>query len=343
MTPDLTIPYRKLDFKLEAIDDISLPPYKGAALRGGFGSAFRRVVCALRRNDCDGCMLKAQCVYAYIFETAPPKNTGIMGAGSYARVPHPFIIEPPLEGERVFRPGETISFGLVLVGKAVEYLPYFIYAFEELGRSGLGKGRGKFRLSRAEECGAAVYSSDEKRLSCGAVRELRVMGQEPPQSPFNKGGGTSLPPVGTPSLLKRGPGGVPSTGGATLRFLTPLRIISDDSPAAELPFHLLIRTLLRRVGLLYHFHCGGSEPTWDHLALIEKSMDVSVAHNGLRWWDWERYSTRQHARIKMGGVVGEITYRGEMAPFMPLLAAGEVLHVGKGTSMGLGKYQLLEA
>lgn len=320
----MLIPYRALTFIIEAIDDISLPPYKGAALRGGFGSAFRRVVCALRRNDCDGCLLKAQCVYAYIFETAPPKDTGIMGAGSYARVPHPFVIEPPLDGERVFRPGETLSFGLVLVGRAVEYLPYFIYAFEDLGRSGLGKGRGKFRLARVEECGAAVYSSDEKRLSCGAVRELPL----------------------APSLLKGGcrqAGALPCAGGVTLRFLTPLRIVSDDSPAAELPFHLLVRNLLRRVGLLYHFHCGGAEPSWDHLALIEKSMDVAVVHNDLRWWDWDRYSTRQHARIKMGGVVGEVTYGGDMAPFMPLLKAGEVLHLGKGTSMGLGKYQILMA
>ena len=38
--------------------------------------------------------------------------------------------------------------GLVLVGRALDYLPYFIYAFEEMGQRGLGAGRGKAALQR---------------------------------------------------------------------------------------------------------------------------------------------------------------------------------------------------
>ena len=34
--------------------------------------------------------------------------------------------------------------GLVLIGKAMDALPYFVYAFMHLGQIGLGKGRGKF-------------------------------------------------------------------------------------------------------------------------------------------------------------------------------------------------------
>ena len=43
--------------------------------------------------------------------------------------------------------------------------------------------------------------------------------------------------------------------------------------------------------------------------------------------------------MKMGGFVGEITFEGDIEPFMPILKAGEVLHVGKGTGFGLGKYK----
>jgi len=42
----------------------------------------------------------------------------------------------------------------------------------------------------------------------------------------------------------------------------------------------------------------------------------------------------------MGGFVGEITFEGHIEPFMPLIEAGEVLHLGKGTGFGLGKYFL---
>jgi len=38
--------------------------------------------------------------------------------------------------------------------------------------------------------------------------------------------------------------------------------------------------------------------------------------------------------------VDDIAYKGNMAPFFPLVRVGEVLHVGKGTSFGLGQYEM---
>ena len=60
----------------------------------------------------------------------------------------------------------------------------------------------------------------------------------------------------------------------------------------------------------------------------------------LRWYDWERYSGRQERKINMGGFVGDITFEGKLAPFMSFIKAGEVLHVGKGTTFGLGRYRV---
>lgn len=36
---------------------LSLPPYKGSTLRGGFGSAFRCITCAQRHSECNPCAL----------------------------------------------------------------------------------------------------------------------------------------------------------------------------------------------------------------------------------------------------------------------------------------------
>ncbi|MBN1106561.1 MAG: hypothetical protein JXL84_24375 [Deltaproteobacteria bacterium] len=47
-----------------------------------------------------------------------------------------------------------MRFNLVVVGRARDFLPYFIVTFEELGRQGIGVGRGRFRLARLESLDA---------------------------------------------------------------------------------------------------------------------------------------------------------------------------------------------
>ena len=93
----------KLDSALSAAEPLILPPYKGSTPRGGFGATFRRVVRVKRAT------------------------------------PHPFEIEPPNERKRVYRPDEAITFGLIPISRAIAYLPYFIYTFDEIGRTGIGK------------------------------------------------------------------------------------------------------------------------------------------------------------------------------------------------------------
>jgi hypothetical protein len=59
---------------------------------------------------------------------------------------------------------------------------------------------------------------------------------------------------------------------------------------------------------------------------------VKFVKDNLRWVDWERYSSRQDTKINLGGLlVGEATYEGDLAEFMPLIRLGELIHVGKGT------------
>ena len=136
----------RYEFDLIPEEDINLPGYAGSTLRGGFGRAFRNVVCASRERECSECLLRANCVFPRIFDTVPPQGWDMMP--NQANAPRPFVIEPPVNGKRVYKPGEVITFGLILVGYVEEYLPYFIYSFEELGRRfGLGRGKGRFRLA----------------------------------------------------------------------------------------------------------------------------------------------------------------------------------------------------
>lgn len=316
----MIIKYQKFNFTIEASDQLALPSYKGSTFRGAFGNTFKRIVCALKRNDCRECLLNTRCVYVYVFETTPPECTEIMGMSKYETVPHPFVIEPPVESQRTYKSGDILHFNLILAGKGIDYLPYFLYTFEELGRIGIGKGRGKYKFLSVRDGDDTVYSIEDKILRNTASKELHI------QEDFEPGADTDCDPDLNETI--------------TLRFLTPARIKHQRSFTVKLEFHVLIRSLLRRLCLLYYFHCGGKEPSWNYKGIIREAEKIVIEKDTLRWRDWERYSSRQDVRMKMGGVTGEITYRGSFKPFTSILQAGSILHIGKGTSFGLGKYEI---
>jgi CRISPR/Cas system endoribonuclease Cas6 (RAMP superfamily) len=70
----------------------------------------------------------------------------------------------------------------------------------------------------------------------------------------------------------------------------------------------------------------------------QAATQVKLVKSNTSWYDWERYSNRQQQRMNMGGIVGELVYEGELAPFLPLLRLGMYTHIGKNTTFGLGKY-----
>jgi hypothetical protein len=306
-------------FHIKALEPILLPPYKGSTLRGGFGNAFRRTVCVMRDKECTDCLLKGKCVYSYVFETPPPADTKLMR--KYEAAPHPFVIQPPIERKQVYKPGEDLTFGLVLIGRAIDYLPYFIYTFDELGKTGLGRGRGKFVLKTVESEESGVRSEPIYDDASKTLKQFNAV---------------AIPLDGAIKRTRK-------KASLTLRFLTPARITYDGRLTLDIGFHMFIRTLLRRLSLLVYFHCGIDPSTLDFTGIIEQAKKIEVSDTKLSWYDWERYSGRQERKIAMGGFIGDITFKGALAPFMPLIKAGEVLHVGKGTAFGLGRYSVEES
>jgi hypothetical protein len=142
-----------------------LNAFAGSTLRGGFGHAFKRAVCIWPPGDCQRCLLRNTCSYLYIFETAPPPGSEKLRG--IDQIPRPFVIEPPDGPQRVFDSGEHFSFRLVLVGRAIDYLPYFVFTFSQLGQTGLGPGRGQFEI-------VEVHSEGRLAQPCRASKRLLV-------------------------------------------------------------------------------------------------------------------------------------------------------------------------
>jgi hypothetical protein len=47
-------------------------------------------------------------------------------------------------------------------------------------------------------------------------------------------------------------------------------------------------------------------------------------------------------KLKMGGLVGEVTFQGELERFYPFIKLAELIHAGKGTVFGLGRFHINE-
>ena len=64
--------FGKYTFRCRFETDARLPEYKGSTFRGLFGTALKRIVCALKHQECGGCILRSSCLYPQVFE---PVNT----------------------------------------------------------------------------------------------------------------------------------------------------------------------------------------------------------------------------------------------------------------------------
>lgn len=276
----------------------------------------------MKTGECKGCLLTTNCPYAYIFETAPPP--GAEALRNYESIPRPFVIEPPMENRTSYAPGETLSFGLLLFGKAISYLPYFIVVFRELGAAGIGKGRNPYEIVKITACNGlsgaeqVIYRGDEQVVTNA---DLAVTGGDVI-------GAFSGPASGGQAFRE-----------VTVEFLTMTRLKFDKKFVHVVEFHILLRNLLRRLSSLMYFH-HGLELDLDFRGILERATEAGILSAQTSWVDWERYSNRQEVRMNLGGVVGRVTYGGLDTAFIPLLKLGEFVHVGKATTFGMGKYRL---
>lgn len=309
---ETNLPLGQYKLLFQAESDFQLPAYAGSAWRGLFGHALKQTVCVTREPECSRCLLYRSCVYSYIFETPPPSDAEVMR--KYNAVPHPFVLMPDPQQSTTVNKGDSLTVFLSLFGTANQHLPYILYSFEKAGARGLGSSKGLFSVKSL-----AQKSTDQWQTVFEPGSELMAL-------PCT----TEIPPI------------CPQ-GKVTLRFNTPLRLRlqNREVTASIFRFSALFSVVLRRASMLQQFHT--EQPLQvDFKALSESAKSVELLSNDLRWHDWSRYSSRQKAPVKMGGLVGEIALDGKaLEPFWNILWLGQRTHAGKGTVMGLGNYEIV--
>lgn len=304
--------------ELRARRAVTLPDYPGSMLRGAFGHAFKRTVCVVSHGECGRCIMAEKCHYPHIFETPFPKDYPARGQ---QQAPHPFLLNLERAAYQAhLAPDEPLHFGLTLLGKANGALKYVVEAVSDMAKEGLGFGRAPFRLGDV-----TVPRSNQTHFSILDAKTGKPTAEHPGVMPLDEAVAEKILHLKDATRMR-------------VIFRTPARIRVQGDLQSEMSFELLVRNVLRRVAMLSEIH-GGGPSGFDFKGIVAAAGTIQTERSSLRWLDWERWSNRQGEKMKLGGFLGDIEFVGErLGDFAPLLAAGELLNIGTGSSFGLGKF-----
>lgn len=315
-------------FTLTPLSALIVPALnKGNMLRGGFGHIFRRLCCVSECKDAKACPLAGTCAYKTIFEPSPPTDSDRLS--KYQDIPRPFVFRAPQTQKARFGEGETFQFDLVLIGRGLEFLPYFVLAFREIAAEGIGLNRAKCKLERveaiepvfsgneiSERIAHLIYSTDDQLLRSNGNGALKCWMENRMQM-FSATNGT-----GAASRIQ-------------MRFLTPTFLKYGGDVVRRPEFHHVFKRLRDRINALSTFFGDGPLEV-DFRALGERAEKVRTVSSRFEWVERARTSSKTGQRHELSGFIGQAIYEGELAEFVPWLLLGELVHLGKHTPWGNG-------
>ena len=313
--PSINLNAVRLAFRFVVQSDMDLGEFPGNTIRSGLGAKLRALVCVTKQAACQGCALAQQCAYPQLFEAGFSGN----GVSGFENAPKPYVIHLREGMKRRWRPGEELVFELVLLGPAVAYAPHLVYALDEVGKTGLGTGwkTGKGRYDLVEV--ATIDQRGAQVLLTAPDKKL-----------------TALPEARPVADLLEHVDAHPDS--CRLHFVTPLRLRKRGRwiGTRDLEANHLVESIRRRVEVLAMIYGDAVQ-----LGPAQSFQDIRVGTRKLRRQSQERYSSRTKSSMPMDGLLGEIELKGAWQRLYPLLQLGELLHIGKGATMGMGQYELM--
>ncbi len=279
--------YAKFEIRNRFHQNTTLPRFKGSMLRGAMGHALKATICAVRVKVCEPCILRPTCLYARIFEVKPDcqKQT------KQVNFPHPYVLEC-LEEQTFFQKDEPFDFSLILFGDMTQYLPYFVYAFEQMGEGGIGKKvnaqRVTFSVIDVSYNGERIYEENRRTLP-DVVPFVQLTLPESPEQEIT---------------------------GMRVHFETPLRVKNRGQYARTLDFVILVRTLLRRIQHLWQ-EFDGMPLDLNEKALLQIAETVETQNPSLHWEEQTRFSNRQQNRQNLRIPLTSITDSGPLRSLIP--------------------------
>jgi hypothetical protein len=240
-----------------------------------------------------------------------------------------YCVLPPMPPQDYLQPGESFVFGLTIFGDGLQFLPYLVLAVNEIGRIGVGPGRGNFELQ-------AIYAVDPYT---NQTQLLKAVGDVLVRMPELLVEFTSVAPAANAILAN-----LPKDGTLTLHFLSPLRLIEKERYFKIPDFGVLFQRLLLRSDDLARQYAGGKRRDRSEVkALHDLANGVRLVENNARWQELWSWSGRKQRKTPLSGLLGRATYYSrDWSPLLPWLVWGQGIQVGKSAVKGNGIYKIAD-
>ncbi len=242
------------------------------------------------------CESQNDCAYAQIFE--PISQTA--GPSGLTDLPRPFVIRAAHLDNEAISPGQPFCFDINLFETRRPMAGYFEQGLRELGRQGLGPGRGRADLTSVEQL-------DRTRSS------------------------STGPPISIP--LQPGSSKIDKI---RIVFRTPTELKADGKPVAQPEFGILFARAMDRVSTLRSLYGAGSLDV-DFQILGDLANRVRMTSCELQNVQTVRRSSRTRQSHGLGGFIGGAEYQGELTQFLPILEAAQWTGVGRHCVWGNGE------
>ena len=299
----LHVRYIKLHFIIAFLEDTVLPPNKPSAIRGGIGEMLLRSNC-IRDRNCEACDFREDCIVQRTMYSRFRHKPAFVTTGESVG----YVLECE-NSQEYFKKGECLDFSLLLFGSNIVYFNQYLQAVCALGVQGLGRHKAHFQLTAVRNTeGMDILAGNQIYMERYTVDYLDVYVEK---------------------QLRKG------RKFHRMVFYTPLTLKYQGEFRNEFYMEAILAGIRRRIYMLDCFE-GIQQEAWMQRELPQ--MEIAGQRAAFR--KVERYSARRDSKMKLYGLTGEIYLREVPREAEELLTAGELIHVGKNTSFGFGRYQL---
>jgi hypothetical protein len=275
-----------------------------------FAETCRILSCLWPERKCNTCSIQETCGWYLVF--GQKLSSDPAAVKRHQKPPLPFVFSFPLLG---LFPEDTkeIECGLIVIGQAISHLEMLLEGFEELLRGRL-----------------TPLTADIIRIAC---RDFQGSLQNS-AGDLNRARSGKLVPenlviASSEGLLESHAWGCSELH---IRLLSPLRLLEDGHSVNRFEFSRFARSVMRRVSSLAYYY-GESEQDCDYKELSRQVDEVICTE--------DHFSYRSVKNRKLAGMIGAGSFIGDFSSIMPFLVIGSYVHSGKGSSFGMGAYQLL--